>query len=229
MGGNKRQKTRNGRKGQKRNKQRAGARPQTFGSQPLLPASRRVALAYAERVNIFEAVANAGAITSFSLNSLFDPNSGGIGTQPVGFDQISAMYGQYRVWSVKVRVSYNNTSAANTAIFGSMFGTFQPAAPSNPDAWVCQPYGCSGIIDPIGGRSTKTFVKSFDIPTVLGLTKSQYQNDMDFVGTPSGNPTRQAYLMVGLRGLAGTVGSAFVYVQIEYLTEFSQPAAMSLS
>lgn len=204
-------------------------KPQAFGSVPLLPSSRRVALAYAERINVFESVANAGAILSFSLNSLFDPNSGGVGIQPLGFDQISAMYGQYRVWKVRAKITYCNTSAANTPIFASMFGTYQPAAPSNPDAWVCQPYGCSGSVEPVGGRSNRTFVISFDIPTVLGLTKEQYQSDMDFVGTPSGNPTRQAYLMIGLRGMSGTIGSAFVYVQMEYTAEFSQPLALNLS
>lgn len=208
---------------------KGGMRVQPFGSVPLLPPNHLTKLAYAEKVVIFEPVLNGGASTSFSLNSLFDPNTGGVGVQPLYFDQISAMYGQYRVWGAKVKVIFCNTSLSNTSIMASIFGTFQPAVPSNPDAWVCQPYGRSGDVEPVGGRSNKTFTIKFDLPTILGLKREQYRTDMDFIGTPSGNPTRQAYMMIGLRSLGGAVGSAQVHVQIEYTAEFSQPLALNMS
>jgi hypothetical protein len=199
----------------------------SFGLAPLLPPLRRVHLPYAEKVNITEAVAGAGAQVAFSLNSLFDPNAGGVGLQPVGFDQISAMYGQFRVWGVKVKITYCNSIA--TPIQVSMFATYQPAAPINPDAWVCQPYGANGFVDPLGGRSNKVLQKSFSIPLVLGLTKTQYDADMDFVGTPSGNPTRQCYLIVGILSMTTTVGGIGAYVQLEYDAQFSQPLALTMS
>lgn len=202
-------------------------RESPFGMTRIIPPSRRVWLSYAERVGIGEAAAGAGVLTSFSLNSLFDPNSGGVGSQPIGFDQLSALYGQYRVWRTIVKLTAANTGQVPTMIV--VFGTYQPAAPSNPDAWFCQPGVVSNDIEPPGGRSTKILRKTFDIPTVLGLTQEQYRSDMDFVGTSSGSPTRQAYMMYGGRSLTTTVANISFYVQISYEVEFSQPIPLGLS
>jgi len=69
----------------------------------------------------------------------------------------------------------------------------------------------------------------FDIPKVLGLTKAQYTSDMDFVGTPSGNPTRQAYMVVGVRSANNSTAGTVAYVQLSYLAEFMQPQALNTS
>ncbi len=200
---------------------------QAFGSRPLLPANRVARLAYAELIGLTEAVAGSGVSTSFSLNSIYDPNSGGVGKQPVGFDQIATMYGQFRVLGCRVKLTFANFSNQNTMV--GMFGTYQPAVPADPAAWLCQPYGLSAPIEALGSKCTRVLVKRFDIPTVLGLAKAQYMSDMDFVGTPSGNPTRQAYLMVHGRSMTTTVASFQVYVQMEFDVMFSQPLALNTS
>lgn len=221
MANNKQKKT------QRKAGRRRGPRVSPFGTAPLLPANRVAKLAYSEVVTITEPTAAAGGTYSFSLNSLFDPNSGGVGLQPVGFDQIMAMYGQYRVLSANVKLTAANQGNVNTLV--GMFGTFQPASPANPNAWSCQPYGVFRTVEPTGGRSTAVLTKRFDIPAVLGLKKSQYLNDMDFVGSVAGNPTRQAYLILWIRSLTATVTAAFLHVQVEYTVQFSQPQALGMS
>lgn len=187
-------------------------------------------LAYAETINLAESSARSGAHTTFSLNGLYDPNTGAIGSQPVGFDQMMAMYGQYRVWRVRVNCTFQNanTTAANP-VQCVIYGTYQPAVPSNPAAWFCQPFGRTAVIEPVGGRSGCILKCSFDIPKVLGLTRAQYTSDMDFVGTSGGNPTRQAYLVVGQQSNFVATGYCTVFVQIAYEVEFSQPLALNLS
>lgn len=198
-----------------------------FGLAPVLPPNRRIRLAYAERIGLVEPTEASGIHSSFSLNSLYDPNSGGIGSQPIGFDQLSAMYGQFRVWNVTAKITCcNNTANAAMAV---VFGTYQPAAPANPDAWFCQTYSKSVDLEPLGGRSNKVMVARFSIPKVLGLTDQQYRSDMDFVGTSSGNPTRQAYLIVGFRSVNPVRGAVSFYIQMSYEVEFSQPIALPLS
>jgi hypothetical protein len=214
-----------GRKQRKSQKPRLAVQP--FGTAPLLPSSRVAKLAYNELVTATEASVGAGATYTFSLNSLFDPNSSGTGAQPVGFDQIMAMYGQFRVLSARVKVVYSNSGTVNETV--GMFATFQPAFPANPAAWPCQPYGIASTVENSAGRSTTTLMKKFDIPTVLGLTKAQYLSDMDFVGTAAGNPTRQAYLVLWIRSLGASAGAAYINFSIEYDVQFSQPQAMSLS
>jgi hypothetical protein len=182
-------------------------------------------------VVLVEAAAGAGITSSLSLNSAYDPNSGGVGSQPIGFDQIMAMYGEFRVLRAVAKITFCNTASAATItpIQVVMFGTYQPVVPSNPDAWFCQPFAVSGFIEPVGGRSCKSLTKTFDIHNVLGLTKQQYRSDMDFVGTASGNPTRQAYLMFGGRSLSAALAGMSCYVQIAYDVEFSKPLALGLS
>lgn len=202
--------------------------PQSFGTSLVMPANQRMQLAYAERVSLNEATAGSGVATSFSLNSLYDPNSGGVGVQPVGFDQMANFYGQFKVWKCKARVTFANNNTTGP-VMCVLFGTYQPVVPSNPDAWFCQPYAVSTRLDPVGGISSRVLEKEFDIPMVLGLTKQQYTSDMDFVGTPSGNPTRQAYMMVGIRSINASTANVNAYVQLSYVAEFMQPAALNTS
>jgi len=201
---------------------------QSFGTSLVMPSNQRMQLAYAERVTLNEATAGAGISTTFSLNSLYDPNSGGVGVQPVGFDQMANFYGQFKVWKCKAKVTFCNNNAT-APVMCVLFGTFQPVVPSNPDAWFCQPYAVSTRIDPIGGISSRVLEFEFDIPKVLGLTKAQYTSDMDFVGTASGNPTRQAYMVVGVRSANNSTAGTVAYVQLSYLAEFMQPQALNTS
>jgi hypothetical protein len=190
-------------------------------------------LAYAERVSLVEPAALTGILSSFSLNSVYDPNSGGVGAQPVGFDQMSTMYGQFRVWGAKFKITCSNltqTGVNPTPAMVCLFGTYQPAAPTNPNSWFCQPYGVSSFLSAgDGGSAVKTLEYTFDIPQVLGLTKEQYRDDMDFVGTPSGNPTRQAYAMFGHCGMSALTSTVAYFVQVVYDVEFCRPLALDLS
>lgn len=204
-----------------------GARSSALVTRPLLPPSRRMSLAYAERVRLVESAALAGANWAFSLNSLYDPNVSGTGSQPVGFDQISAFYGQYRVWRVRVKITFSNL-VTSTSFVGA-FPTYQAVAPASPSAWFCQPYGKSDRVEPTSGVSTRVIYMDVDLPLILGLTRSQYDNDMDFVGTPSGSPTRAAILIVWMVGSSGTAASVDAQVQLEYQAQFSQPLPLNVS
>lgn len=211
-----------------RKARRTGVQP--FGTSPVLSAYRRMRMCYSEIVTLGEAAAGTGAHTTFSLNGLYDPNTGAIGVQPVGFDQMMALYGQYRVWAVNVSLLYQNTQNVSTCPQRIVvFGTYQPAVPSNPSAWFCQPFAAVGSLEPVGGRSSTRLVRKFDIPAVLGLTKQQYTSDMDFVGTNGGNPSRQAYAVIGIQSMAASAAYASVSVMLSYEVEFSQPLALNMS
>lgn len=215
------------RKQARRRAARKKGSPQPFSTAPLLPPNRVAKLAYNEQVSVTEATVGVGATYTFSLNSLFDPNSSGTGSQPVGFDQIMAMYTQFRVLACKVKVVYSNAGGVNNLV--GLFGSYQPAFPNNPAAWPCQPYGTTAALENSAGRSTRTLIKRFDIPTVLGLKRAQYLDDMDFVGTASGNPTRQAYVIIWVRSMGSTAGAAFLNVSMEFDVQFSQPIPLNLS
>lgn len=57
---------------------------------------------------------------TFCVNSLHDPDATGTGHQPMGYDQLAAIYNRYLVTGAKIRVTFESRSdAANsTAIVG---------------------------------------------------------------------------------------------------------------
>ncbi len=212
-------------KGGRRNRGREQVQP--YGTTPLLPSNRVVTLAYNEIIGLVEAAVGTGIHSTFSLNSLYDPNSGGVGKQPVGFDQIMTMYGQYRVLAARFKFTFANDCTAN--VFCGTFGTYQAAVPADPTAWPCQPYGKSVLVEKNGSACSRVLKIGYDIPKVLGLTTAQYRSDMDFVGTAAGNPTRQAYAVVWVRSAGQVVATTNVVVQVSYTVEFSQPLALNVS
>jgi len=49
----------------------------------------------------------------FNITNLYDPDSTGIGHQPIGFDQIMPMYDHYTVIGARARVTFSNTDPLN--------------------------------------------------------------------------------------------------------------------
>lgn len=62
-------------------------------------------------------------IHTIHLNSLFDPNGSGVGTQPKWFDEIAAIYENYNVYKVvvEVRVWAESGGTANDSDMGIIF------------------------------------------------------------------------------------------------------------
>lgn len=71
-------------------------------------------LTYTQRQNF--APAAAFGTQTFRTNSLFDPDLTGAGKQPLGFDELAALYDSYRVTGAKVTFEYINSAAVATYI-----------------------------------------------------------------------------------------------------------------
>lgn len=65
---------------------------------------------YHEQVNLTTGISGGTAANLFSCNSLFDPNTSGVGHQPLYFDQMSALYNHYTVIGSKIVVRVNKTT-----------------------------------------------------------------------------------------------------------------------
>ncbi len=79
-------------------------------SHPGLPERQVLTFGYADCKQI---TAGAGAANGnlYRLNSLFDPDLSGVGSQPIMHDQMAALYGRYRVLYADVElVAHNNNS-----------------------------------------------------------------------------------------------------------------------
>lgn len=97
----------------KRSSSKKGAKPyglfKTFASYKrpgqIVPDRCRTNLRYVEGL-AYRVPGSSADVYSYNLNSVFDPNLSGTGHQPMGFDQLKALYGRYRVYSCKYKVRF---------------------------------------------------------------------------------------------------------------------------
>lgn len=87
------------------NKWSEGSQNQTLNQQGLgMPDRYETTLRYSKNFTL--SGTGTGAAQVYNLNSLFDPDRSGVGTQPQNFDQIAAFYGTYWVsgcrWTVEM-------------------------------------------------------------------------------------------------------------------------------
>jgi len=83
-----------------------------------LPGSMRANLRYVEYVS---QDLGAGVLGTYAYrcNSLFDPNYTGTGHQPLGFDQLAALYAHYTVLKSRIRVTwYPQSQGTVPAVYG---------------------------------------------------------------------------------------------------------------
>lgn len=201
---------------------------QLIQPKPLLKAVTVANMGYFEYITLTEAVSGVGAYYSFRLNDLFDPNFTGTGAQPVAFDQLCQLYSRFRVLQVAVDVELAN--AANTVVIGVVFPSSASTLPGGCQAWPLQPYAATKVMSvATGGSNMFVSKRTYKIWNVLGITKSQYMNDLDFTCTGTNSPLRAAYLHVGSFTRGGAIGIAAGMVRFSYLVECSQPVLNDLS
>ena len=147
--------------------------PRVIVNRALHPIPQRfiTKMKYSEQITT-----DANGQYKFNLNSIYDPNSTGIGHQPYGFDTLATLYNRYRViscgWRIQVNWTSNNT--AQPVLVGAVPAneslTFLSLAElrENPRAkYISQNYGA-----PTVALSGKTY-----IPSLVGRNKAQYMAD----------------------------------------------------
>lgn len=189
----------------------------------------RVCLPYGETFRMTEAAASVGAYKTFSLNSLYDPNFTGTGVQPLGFDQYAQLYTRYRVHSVRIEVSFANITSASQPLNVGFYCSAQSTLPGTTYSWYLLPGAKFCQLSPMtGGRDTVTLSAKVNPWSVLGITRSEYLDDMDFSGAMTSNPVRMPFLQIWVRGEA-VAGTGEITVRLWYDAELSQPVALVMS
>lgn len=183
----------------------------------------REVLAYHQTGTLAEAAAGAGAIYTFRLNSIYDPDYTGVGTSAVGYSARALFFGKYKVLRARFCLRVFGSSGGNCVV-GVMYGGNTTFA-SNPLLWAVEPNSTSRLLQ--GNTGTQHSVVQFDrevnIHKVLGITKKQFDIDLDYQSSFGSNPQLQAYATIWLYGQSAVSQSIVFDVRISYDTEFSQP------
>lgn len=164
------------------------------------PVSLRTQLRYAAVGTMVAAAAGTTAYQTYRMNSLYDPDHTGVGSQPAGFAAAATLYNKYRVVGLHVKISVGNDSGGtvNVVIFQSPSATI----PSSFVSCSQQPYGERYLLaDQSGGPNVLQYQKKLTPWSVLGVTKSRYLNDDQFAAAVTTNPTAVSYLNIVLGGV----------------------------
>lgn len=128
-------------------------------------------------------------IRLFSLNSPFDPDITGVGNQPIGYDQWSAMYARYQCFGSSIMantINQDSTVACLTSIYPSITGS-PPAFFLNSSS---QPYGKSAFCDTLGSGKARSKIKHFMRVKKL---EGRQTDSVNYTASTGGNPSNLRY------------------------------------
>lgn len=214
-----------------------GWRSQQFTRDTLVTTLR-----YSTNISLDPKPENLGSTGSnvwqFSANGCYDPDTTGLGHQPMYFDNYSAVYNQYRVLKSEITVTVVNT-AVNTAVYNGTTTVAQPnynyrlfifrdGTQGNTTDYA----GSMGNMIEEGGRDIKW---RFVGPSLTGkLPKLKHSavpyklmqlgpNDSNLKQIISSNPTASCYYYIGITSADGNTDppAVYLYVSIKYLVRFS--------
>ena len=130
----------------------------------------------------------------FSANGLYDPDITGTGHQPIGFDELMALYDHYTVIGAKIRVYFNNLDSSNNQ-FGTVVVRDGPSASTDTREIVENGYVSMCHLATAGTGGDKGQVAtSVDIAKFLG--RSNALADSQLKGSSAANPSEQVYFHV---------------------------------
>ncbi len=193
--------------------------------QPTLFKSRLSGtMTYAAAVGVSPA-ASAAASVAFRLNSVYDPDYSGTGTTALGYTQMAANYGRYRVTGFRAVVEYVNLAAYPVQVFAVLsptntVGTNFETIAGQRHVWNKYIAASTGA-----GVAQKTFAGS--IAQVYGVPPAQVQAEDDFAGLTGGNPNNVVYLHVGAYAPAAASGTVAITVRLTFTVHWSLPKELA--
>lgn len=164
----------------------------------------------------------AGSYT-YRLNSIFDPDFTGVGTQPQQYDQLAGIYGSYIVHAAKVDLEFSNPT--NDSLFVGMnfyHNESLSGAIMNGKALSTISEHRNTRMVPLvnSGKQTRKLSMYVPIHTLLGIPKVVYTSDREnYASLIGANPFRSAYLEVLLLDNAGVSTGVYIRTSITYYVE----------
>jgi hypothetical protein len=204
-------------------------------SAPLMPSKMRRILRYNTQLTLTAPSTSTITNYQFRLNSLYDPDLTSTGHQPMGYDQLTALYNQWVVTRCRVIVNaimltdpaYVSGSAGMLAMYGVANDSSVPTTPSQLIENHQPSYSTVS-----GFQNYCRLVRTFDLPRMFGLSQTQYTADDTFYGQISANPSKNAYLNLAYftLGIPNSLSATFrVDVTIEFEAYFKQAFTLTSS
>ena len=160
-------------------------------------------------ISRYNTTAASGGVI-FRANSLYDPPYSASTDQPLYFDELSLVYGRYRVFASKIKVE-STLQTADSDAYVTVYPTIYTSTPTNFVDKVAQPYSKSGpVSNEVGGIITN-YMQTHKL---FGLKKQSVMIDEEFSGG-SGDPAKIWYwniYMESSNGVASVAWTALVTI-----------------
>lgn len=192
--------------------------------------SKHKMLPYYSTYSLTPPITGLASSIVFSANGLYDPDISGVGTQPMGFDQMMIFYEHYTVYSARIIVTFRNYTTSTSPI---VYIAARADTPLTSDPKTIMEIGNSvstQLLPGPGSGSLKELKLTLRVAPFLG-----FDDLMDSTvsrGDISSNPSEGVFFHVGAYNNepgAAAVGEVKCQVRIEYDAVFTEPRVISPS
>ena len=210
----------------KRDEQDAKDRVVICYAPQICPDVMRVRLPYVQLAR-FSGTGIANQV--FRGNSCFDPDQSGIGTQPLGHDQWSALYRRYRVLASKVTVQAASLDDDANLVYIVPLNT--SAFISSRETVLENEKAKTLTLGQQAGSSRGSLQYYMDTAKQRGTSKDGVKTEIDYSADVGNNPTLQWYWHVGVLDLSSALQGVEVdlMVKVEYFVEYFDRETLSSS
>lgn len=193
------------------------------------PKRKLVKLRYVQEITI-DAGLSSYAVHEFRANSVFDPDFTGVGHQPMGFDEWSALYERYTVYGSKINVMFAPPTATSIipGYYGvTSYGTSGQLAATYGNVEAILEGKLTGFTVTQAGNGNSTFsprtiTRKFSAKRFFG--KKDPLDDPDIGATVSASPVNVAYYGVWCGSVGGNNPAEMNFrVLIDYIVMFHEP------
>lgn len=162
----------------------------------------------------------------FNPNDCNDPDASGGGHQPLGYDQLTAVYNNWQVSSCKY-VFETQSSTSDTAPYEISTGAFDytPATLLYSEL-LEQPNVKTKVVN--NGQNGRMSGK-ISMAKLFGMTRTQYRNDETYFGSVSAGPTNEAWLTFAANNLSGTTTTVKFNIRLWFRVRFFNPKNLTTS
>lgn len=159
----------------------------------------------------------------FSVNSLFDPNHTGVGTQPLYFDQIMAIYNHYNVSASRCKISVMDAAAFNMVY--AMYIDDDITIVSDAASAAMRPGAVSTV-----QKSTSTTPNTLYLKWSRASAFPNAAGESALSGNAAASPTEQAYYTwVATDPSFTRNASSTLFVEMEFDVEFFELKTIPVS
>lgn len=215
---------------QKKGNRKGGGKSRPQMKMPAQPRTLNLDFVMQSTQTLTESAAGIGADYVFRLNSLYDPNSTGVGSQPVGYDQWASLFLRSVVYKGHFALEFVNGGTSALEVGYYIKSGVASALPATPNAWASQ-YGARTRLLGTTGRNAATFNLRYDVGRWLGVKRNKILDEEEYsesISGPAVAGNNQLLLYIFIRGV-GAVGVAAVRLKQTLTAKMMEPTALALS